>query len=231
MKTLITAFCLLFANTSFATSVQPPKPETRTVTIPKDRSIVINGPIDFGTLDLANKLDRLATGNRQTLYVVLNSPGGIINAGQLFGDAMRIARSRGHKINCVVTMMAASMAFQLLPLCDRRFALSSSMLMFHPARLTVGGRGGASITADQAREIADELDAVEGPSKQDIQDMMGLDADDFKRWYSAERLWTAKELMAVSTKPWLTIVDDIKGLDGNLFVPPVSEQQPGLGGL
>lgn len=61
----------------------------------------------------------------------LNSPGGSVEAGMNFVDAMRAAQRRGTKIECVVDGMAASMAAYILQACDVRLMTAQSQIMFH----------------------------------------------------------------------------------------------------
>lgn len=106
--------------------------------VPKgDRTFYITGPIDGGALAVANGVERASAGGKGPIHIVINSPGGMVVVGFQITQAMDVARERGSKVVCTVGVLAASMAFQLLPHCDERYAMKKSLLLFHPARVVV----------------------------------------------------------------------------------------------
>lgn len=66
------------------------------------------------------------------VYMVLNSPGGSVLDG-----ARIIAAMEGRDIRCVVTDLAASMAFHIFQHCSQRYMTRNSFIMAHPASLSV----------------------------------------------------------------------------------------------
>ena len=82
---------------------------------------------------------RVLAKKKTNIVIVLDSPGGSVHAGWHFINAMRAAQAKGVTLECHVSGMAASMAFQILAECDRRYAMEYSFLLWHPVRASVRG--------------------------------------------------------------------------------------------
>ena len=83
-----------------------------------------------------NKLAKLSANTNEDLYLILNSPGGSISAGQSLID---FAKSLPNKVH-TITVFAASMAYLTAQHLDKRYILPSGKMMSHRAR--IGGLGG-----------------------------------------------------------------------------------------
>jgi len=140
-----------------------------------DRIAYVVGPIGESSIAIAHQIERASAKSREPIHVIINSPGGMILAGYQIIQAMNIARNRGSEVVCVVATMAASMAFQLLPHCDRRYALKKSLLLFHPAHVSLQG----SINADEALSIAEDLRRMDRAANYEIKSMMGVPSDEW----------------------------------------------------
>lgn len=154
MRTLLMALVLVLAPLNAATA--------SSLEVDKKNALVIEGPIS-GTniLHLGELLVQAAAAGLPQVDLIINSPGGSIVTGFRFISMMDDARSRGMKIRCFVPEMAASMAFGILVHCDERHALSRSFLLWHRARVSVGGIFGSPLTAPQALAIGRDLAAVD----------------------------------------------------------------------
>jgi ATP-dependent protease ClpP protease subunit len=120
---------------------------------------------------------------------------------------MKIASARNVTINCVVPVIAASMAFHILAHCDNRYVLADTFLLFHPMRIS----GLLQMTAEELEYEAAAIRMYEEPMNDALISKMGMKEDIF--WYhnKHETMWTASALDEMTTD-FLIIVDDVKGI-------------------
>lgn len=198
----------LFVKAAILTSIltSPSLAKAETVTVPKDRSLTILGPIGSSAIYSANEL--LEFKGNDPVWLVLNSPGGSIIAGMQILSAMRILKERGTPIHCVVPMMAASMAFQILAECDKRYGLHYSLLLWHPPRIQFMG----VLTPKLAKQIAIDLRMYEKEMVGVLLEKLQIDPEVFFYHYHAESLFFGGALNEL-VPGFITIVDDIKGVD------------------
>ena len=130
--------------------------------------------------------------------------------------AMTRAQARGVKLTCAVTGMAASMAFQILTHCDYRYALPSSLLLWHPVRVIVGGFFGTPITPALAYSLYTDLKVIEDLMLPQIERSLGMKRSTMLHHYHAETLWHAASLEKVAPN-FLMVVEDIKGTSVRLW--------------
>jgi ATP-dependent protease ClpP protease subunit len=146
--------------------------------------------------------------NREPVYIMVNSPGGSVLAGNLFISAMKHAQSTGLEIKCFSSVYAASMAFNILLECDSVSVFRTTKLLFHPVRMTMSG----TMTAPQAIELAERLDKIDQVFlKRLALKVDGLSSEDLKKHYYEETFWNAIDLAPVSN--FLTLVDGITGVE------------------
>jgi ATP-dependent protease ClpP protease subunit len=207
MRRAITLIAVaLLATTSYGKSitVNPDAPTT----------LEINGPIDFQmTIPLVDNIVSQAKDGVE-LTLIINSPGGEVNAGMYLLNAMELAQARGATIRCVTTGLAASFAFQIFAKCDSRYSLPNSFMLYHPVRFTIGGgmfSESISVTPALAKQWSDELARMEAFLIADLRSSMKVSDEIFARNYSNETLLLAREVNKDSPN-WLTLVDDIVGL-------------------
>jgi len=189
-----------------------------TVDMKGPRTVRVTGEINGAILDVAAKLDKMSKESKQPINIIINSPGGSVPAGLQLVEALHIAQSRGVKIRCAVTTLAASMAYILLSQCDERYALANSLLLFHPARSFIFM---GAIKAEEARYMAEELEAINKDMGQLLESSMGIVTAQQKTWFDYhtrnETLWLASRLSkAIPVSDWMTIVSDID-VDGPLL--------------
>jgi len=149
-----------------------------------------------------------------TITLIINSPGGEVNAGLYLLNAMKLAQARGANFRCITTGLSASMALQIFAKCDSRYALPNSFLLYHPVRVNIGGglfSPGIALTPNLAQELAFELDRLEKILVSDLRKSMKVSDEIFNRNYHAETLLLASEVNSDSPG-WLTLVDDVVGL-------------------
>ncbi len=174
-------------------------------------TMVIEGPIGQGILSQANRLISFSTTKDapKIIDIVINSPGGSVFAGWQFITAMQIVRARGFKIRCMVTSMAASMAFQIFSQCDERFAYKFSLLLWHPPASRLQGRP----TPQRARAFSRSLRQVEKELVKQLRSRFKLKKSKFMYHYLKETLHTAQAVREL-TPSFLNTTTDVGGLNG-----------------
>lgn len=167
------------------------------------KTIVIQGPIVNNVVGLADDLVKMSS-EADTVDILINSPGGSVFAGFIFINAMEVVRARGTKIRCLVTSMAASMAFQILAHCTDRYALPKALLLWHPVRIS----GTLTLTPQLAQSITANLVRVETKLVNDLRKFLILDDATFYQHYLAETLFTAEEVAALDSN-FVKITSDV----------------------
>lgn len=238
IKSLFTA--MLFAMTAPALST-PNKPtialpviptvqveKTKVLKAPKvleldsKRTIKIIGGIGGGILGQAEELIKLADKSTAPIYLLINSPGGSVRTGNVFIAAMEMAQARGITVKCVVPVYAASMAFSILLACSERYALEKSELLFHPVRINASR---ITITAPLALALFEDLNKIDLALQELLTQELGLDKDIMLKAYYDEKWWKAGELAAAAKVGWISIVKDIKGVDGIFQLEPKASKK------
>jgi ATP-dependent protease ClpP protease subunit len=110
-----------------------------TVTLTEDNHIVFSGQVTDASVAQAQiKLGQLSKkiGRNEVIYLVIDSPGGSVSAGNLFID---FAKSLPQTIK-PICIFCASMGYHMFQSFDERLVYSSSTLMSH--RASLGGIGG-----------------------------------------------------------------------------------------
>lgn len=83
---------------------------------------------------LVSEIKNLAKNPKEPIYLVIDSNGGSLDAGQKLIDTMRGAKSaHGLKTICIVIDDAFSMAAVISAYCHQTFMMPNSALMFHEA--------------------------------------------------------------------------------------------------
>jgi len=178
----------------------------------KARVVEVIDVIDADILDKAQKVEALSRESQEPIQLLINSPGGMVDTGFIFVDAMRIAKERGVRIECVVGVMAASMAFIILSECDKRVVLPNSMLLFHP--ISVSGR----MRIEEALPSLVETVRRQRLIDYKVRRKMRLSADDYQAHSLSETLWNGEGLAKYTEgSGFLTVYHRIDGFD-NLLV-------------
>lgn len=203
----------LFSILSFVLLTSYSYGKSITVDPASPATLEINGAIDFEmTIPLVDNIVAQATEDHE-ITLVINSPGGEVNAGMYLLNGIDLAKARGTRFRCVTTGLAASMAFQVFAKCDERYALPNSFMLYHPVRITIGGMFSApiSITPTIAKQISDELNRMDAFLVADLRSTFKVSDEVFVRNYNNETLLLAREIKADSPN-FLTLVDDVVGL-------------------
>lgn len=181
----------------------------------KEKDIVkVIGPIDSSILSEAAKIEKQA--GSPVIRILINSPGGAVVTGQIFVQAMELAKARGSKIECAVSNIAASMAFHVLAHCDSRYLLRYSMLLFHPVRVEFQG----ALTPEDLRRMYANMTILTMELDEDLR--LALGKGDYEKFNQWETLWTPHTLLMNFPEFSFSIVTDIKipkEVDEGLFAP------------
>lgn len=184
-----------------------------TVEFKKDvPTFYVLGPIGRGNiLPAGQEILKASKSGVKEVQLVLNSPGGQIITGNLFIGMLQEAKANGTQITCFVPQIAASMAFQIFLHCNKRYALSTSYLLWHRARVSVGMgevlTGPASMTL--AKDLLDTDDAI----FRDLIKYLGkhMNIGEMSRHFEVETLHSATNLHALAPT-FVTVTDAIPGL-------------------
>jgi ATP-dependent protease ClpP protease subunit len=223
MRNLIVRATILFAVLSFLGVL--PAYAGPALDMTGKRTVRLSGEIGGGNaIDVANRVERLSAESKKPINIIINSPGGSVAAGMQIVQAISIAKSRGVTVRCAVTVLAASMAFTVLNECSERYALSNSLLLFHPARAMVVF---AAVKAEEATYMGEQLAAINNELLDKLEGSFGVVTNQQKTWleyhFNNETLWPASRLVKeIPRKQWLSVVDDIHA-EGSLFGNPSEE--------
>lgn len=182
-----------------------------------DADLLISGPIGRNVGAAADAMHDLHKAGKTTINIIIDSPGGSVYAGWYLINHMRDLQARGVEMRCYVTGMAASMAYQILSVCDKRYALEYSLLLWHPVRINVR----QAVLPKDARQLAMSLSYIEKRMVVDLRRVMRVTDRYFFRHYHAETLHTGLDLVdtgfieLVRQSPNRT--DNTKSAQGSIF--------------
>jgi ATP-dependent protease ClpP protease subunit len=126
--------------------------------------------------------------------IIINSPGGLVELGGAFIQAMESERQAlGTRFICVIDGHADSMAFNILTHCDERYATFKSSALVH--KIFFQSWPGGKVSAKNLRLLADELDAADAQYRQGNADAMHLTLKDYDLFADQEHTWTARSLV------------------------------------
>jgi ATP-dependent protease ClpP protease subunit len=180
--------------------------------VPAAKIVPVVGEVNQSLLSQAQKLNKLA--GESTIYVLINSPGGSVLVGNVFIQAMEMAKARGSTIECAVTNLAASMGMHILAHCDKRYVLTGGILLFHEARVGVQG----NLTARELLALARSMEAMVFYLEEYMVDKLGCDPTFYRVHNEGETMWSAEYFVQFFPKFKLKIVESI-GVPIDFTVP------------
>jgi ATP-dependent protease ClpP protease subunit len=134
MKTCITLFII-----GILLSTQIQSQSGHVITLTKDNHVFFSGEVnDLSVAKAQQQLGQISTklSKNDVIYLVIDSPGGSVTAGNLFID---FANSLPQKIK-PICVFCASMGYHMFQSFNERLVYPSSMLMSH--RVSIGGLSG-----------------------------------------------------------------------------------------
>lgn len=176
-------------------------------------AVRVLGPIRYGDFFTPNAIETaLAKPEAKHVDLVINSPGGSVSAGMQIIQSIRRAQSRGLVVRCAVTRGAASMALIILSACSERYAFRYSELQFH--NVVVMPRQPVNIP--ELVRYLDMLTLDETAILPWFRASFGWDEKTFEHHYRNGTSFYAEELLRRSPG-YLTIIDDLQGVDGTVW--------------
>lgn len=192
-KTVSTVVLAILGILLSTTLMSKPSQSSDIIVLNESNHVLFSGVVDDKSVAEAQiKLGKISKqlGNNETIYLVLDTPGGSITAGNLFID---FAKSLPQKIK-PICIFCASMGYHMFQSFDERLVYSGSTLMSHRARL--GGLSGQVPGELNSRlfAIMTELDQMDTVASKRV----GLSLADYKKLIHDE-LWLSGT-SAVKTK-------------------------------
>jgi hypothetical protein len=184
----------------------------------KQETIVLEGVITGATIEpLMGYLDNILSGKKKApanLNMVISSPGGSVTAGFLFLDRMKAVQAKGTVVKCYVADVAASMAFQILLQCDERYSLNTSFLLWHRARVQMGGLfGSPPMTGPELYAIGVQLKDLDDHIYRDVVTAFGPDIPDhYIRFHFEQQTLHTGSNLANAVPEFISAVPSISGL-------------------
>lgn len=123
--------------------------------------------------------------------VLINSPGGSVEAGNVMIDIMEQERAMGVRQVCIVLDHASSMAFNLLTHCDIRLSVANAHMTVHK----VEGWDGQRHTAANMRKVLIDLERIDEPFRQANSRAMHLTLRQYDRYADQETEWSPAKLL------------------------------------
>lgn len=200
---VVVAFMLAFAGLAFIAE-QAEGSELPIVSWEKEKVVDIVGEVGQQMFDKANQVRALS--GEPVIRIFINSPGGSVVAGNIFIQAMDVAKARGSRIECAVSNLAASMGIHILAHCDVRMVLSGGYLLFHEPRVGISSPASPS----ELRVVMEQLIAATDTLDKYLQEQLGVSYDLYNFHNVAQTLWQAEIFNTMFPKFGLVIVRDIR---------------------
>lgn len=199
---------------------------------PDISTIVLEGVITGSTLRPLNEyFDTFLSGKEAAPYflnMVINSPGGSVTAGFMFINKLKALQARGVVVRCYVAEYAASMAYQIFLQCDERYALNTSFLLWHRARVSLGGMFGQAMTGPMLFDIGEQLLDLDSHIFNDISNLMAVSEKYLNKHFERETLHTGYNLNK-ACPDFLDVQEAIPGLMESLANPKLVRSQKDFG--
>ena len=174
----------------------------------KDTVIPVVGEVDSQLIGQAGFIENLINEDKpdKVIKIFINSPGGSVIAGNIFIQSMEVAKARGFRIKCAVSNIAASMAMHILTHCNERYVLKGGYLLFHEARVQVGG----IMTSREMRRMAQSMDVMTYTLEEYMVDQLGCTPSFYREHNEGETMWTAETFQQNFPKFKLQLIRDLK---------------------
>lgn len=195
MRSLVVYLMLLLTTT--AAAQQP-------LEIDSNRVVGITGRINNLTGE-SQRLLLLSNQDSAPITIVIDSNGGSVIAGLEFYRAMDRVKSRGVELRCVVVGHAMSMAMHILGNCSTRYALPTSLLMWHPAYVS----GYMKLDEDKAKRYGDQLKLLTRYLERRLRRALRLRRSVYRKHYKGEYIMLAADLKRLTPK-FLTVISDVR---------------------
>ena len=131
MKNILIALLFIIPGITFA--------DARIITLDRNNSVSLRDSVNWTSVSqLQYNLLRLSTklDNDDVIYLVLDTPGGSVMAGEMLNETIKSIPQKVH----VIVLFAASMGFQITQAAHTRFITENGVLMSHRATVRLQGQ-------------------------------------------------------------------------------------------
>lgn len=174
--------------------------------VEKNRTVEIFGPIN--DLEYESKeLIRMGNNSKNPVFVVIDSPGGSVIAGVKFIQAIDRVRSRGVPVYCAVTGMAMSMATHILAACSYRYALPTSLIMWHPMAISVMM---ARLTEKSSGQLNKQFKLLSKYLDERLKKALQISEEKYREYEEGEYIMFGYDLNNKVAPKFLRLVSDIR---------------------
>lgn len=151
------------------------------------RCLLLRGEVNTEKKDIiATVLSLLAFESNEPVWLHIDSGGGDVNVARHLGDTIRAVRA---PVFGLVTGMAASAAFTLLQMCDRRIAYPNARLLFHSVSSKV------EIDGSDLRYRIAHARLLHRKNIEELAKRSGQPIPAIRRWSRMERMFSAQEAL------------------------------------
>lgn len=173
-----------------------------TIFYPKKSSFHLQGAIDGSLISPLLKSIKERANTSKNIWLIINSPGGSIESAIELVRLMKRLQHRGTEFSCVATGIAKSAAFYIFSMCDKRYALKLSRLLYHDGSISLFG-----VTLSEADMVTMSIDfhILNHRINKDIRKILGFCKKQFNKY--KEVTWFPANLNNASPG-FLTIVHD-----------------------
>ncbi len=202
-----TRWVLLFAALTWSyqahmSQIQTPTPvhivsERLDLDLTTEKVVHIEGTIDFDLLTRFDAEMEKASRLKGPIVVIINSPGGFVEAGSSILLQLLIERSQGSPLVCVVKDYAHSMAFNILSFCDLRLVENSEAQFIAHKIASYIDPAMYRQTAKLLHKVADELDEADEVWAKKNSEEMHLSREEYDRFADMDFPWRADILMSM----------------------------------
>lgn len=199
MKTRLTALVLALLLSCSAYS-------SLTYQADKARTIYVSGAIMEPMGAQIMSLALMALDGREPITIVIDSPGGIVDFGQEFIDAMAKLKSRDVELVCVAKE-AQSMGMAIFNACTTRYAVKDSVLMWHSVWTSA-----RKLNWEDAEEVAKRLKKADEQVLSPIEHELCLTHEEFETSRKAEKGWSGPELSSKCPE-YVKVVDSLENIE------------------
>jgi len=124
--------------------------------------------------------------------IKIDSRGGEVFFGEKMIKLLKLEKAIGVKHVCVVENIAASMAFNLLSICDERYSAKTGRLLFHRVRTYLLF---ALITIPDAKKLLQELEEIDLPYAKINAKALDMDLETYTKLADMDIVWDAADLL------------------------------------
>jgi len=177
---------------------------TEVVDWSNEKVIDATGEVGPNAIRGAGEINAIA--GAPVIRILINSPGGSVMTGNMFIQAMEVAKERGSRIDCVVTNLAASMAMHYLAHCDKRYVLKGGYLLFHEPRVGIMSPASPS----ELKTVYESLIAATYELDRYLQEQISARGTLYEYHNIAQTLWQVELFTLTFPKFKMDVIKDVK---------------------